>query len=497
MMNISKIWVIATFSMLGLITLGSCSDSDDETVTEETTQTETTGDTTETEETDETASEEEDFSDWTDATHSKSVDPNFDIVFNDASVMRLDIKIDSDTWTEMQSNLASVLASATGTSGAAGGPPPGGGPGGGQGGGQATSEDGYVQNTSFDNPDWFSCSVFYNDIEWYHVGVRFKGNSSLQRAYEQGDKKLSFKFDFDEFEDDYPDLKNQRFYGFKQLNLNNNFMDESFMREKVTADMFRQFGVAAPHTRFCAVYVDHGDGVEFYGVYTMVEEVDDTVLEEQFSDEDGNLYKPDGDAASFGAGTYDEDEFVKKSNEDEADFTDVAALYEVINDTEGRTSDPETWRADVEAVLNVPIFLKWLAANVVMQNWDTYGKMTHNYFLYNDPENGLLTWIPWDNNEALQDKNSPLSLSLSEVTDMWPLIYCLLTQDTYRSQYEANVEAFATECYTSSQLHDVYDTYKALLQDYASQEGNSNFSSAVSQLKQHVTTRSSAALSAF
>ena len=27
--------------------------------------------------------------------------------------------------------------------------------------------------------------------------------------------------------------------------------------------------------------------------------------------------------------------------------------------------------------------------------------MTHNYFLYNDPDTGKLNWIPWDNNEAL------------------------------------------------------------------------------------------------
>ena len=71
------------------------------------------------------------------------------------------------------------------------------------------------------------------------------------------------------------------------------------------------------------MYVDHGDGPVYFGLYTLVEEVDDTVLDTQFSDENGNLYKPDGDAASFAAGTYDEDEYVKKNNEDEADFYDV------------------------------------------------------------------------------------------------------------------------------------------------------------------------------
>ena len=168
--------------------------------------------------------------------------------------------------------------------------------------------------------------MFYNGIEWYRVGVRFKGNSSLQSSWQNGILKLSFKLDFDEFEDDYPQIDNQRFYGFKKLSLKNNYDDKSMLREKVAGDVFRNAGLVGSHTAFYTVYVDHGDGPQYFGVYTLVEEVDDTVLDEQFSDDDGNLYKPDGDAASFAIGTYDEDEYVKKTNEDEADFTDVTSL---------------------------------------------------------------------------------------------------------------------------------------------------------------------------
>ncbi|MFA6832228.1 MAG: CotH kinase family protein [Bacteroidaceae bacterium] len=478
---------LAFFSLLGLTIITSCSDDDIATVTE-TTDPSTTETTDPVEETDSTATE--DYSDWTEATHSKNVDPNFEEVFDESSVMRVSIKIASDTWENMQSNLATVLGSSS-NSGAPAGP---GGPGGQAGPGQQTDESGYVQNTSYDNPDWYSCSLYYNDKEWYHVGIRYKGNSSLQNAYQQGDSKLSFKFSFDKFEDDYPDLKNQRFYGFKQLNLNNNFNDESFMREKVTADLFRSFGVPAAHTRFCAVYVDHGDGEEFFGVYTLLEEVDDTVIDTQFSDNDGNLYKPDGNAASFGAGTYNEEQFVKKTNEDEADFTDVSTLYTVLNDTTTRIQDPALWRTNLESILNMPEFLKWLAANTVIQNWDTYGNMTHNYFLYNNPDTQLLSWIPWDNNEALENNDKCLSLSLSEVSSLWPLINYVMTQSTYKTEYESNLTDFATNYFSTSKMDGLYSTYYDLLKDYASEEGNSNFSSAVEKLKEHVASRTSSVL---
>lgn len=326
---------------IGLIPLSSCSDDEDDLTTTDTEQEESSDDS--------VVSDDEDYADWTEATHSNDAELNYDVVFDQSQVLRFDIEISSDDWQTMQNDLAENL-------GYSGGNRPGGG-------GVASSSD-------FD-PVWVPCLFKFNDTEWYHVGIRFKGNSSLQAAYQSGNNKLSFKLDFDEFEDDYPAIKNQRFYGFKQLNLNNNYDDASLMREKVAADLFRSFGVPASQTTFCVVYVDHGNGPQYYGVYTLVEEVDDTVIETQFIDDSGNLYKPDGDAASFAYGTFDTDEFYPKTNEDETDFSDLRSLYDVLHSSE-RTTDIETWKNNLEAVFNVDAFLKWLAANTVMQNWDTY-----------------------------------------------------------------------------------------------------------------------------
>lgn len=42
-----------------------------------------------------------------------------------------------------------------------------------------------------------------------------------------------------------------------------------------------------------------GDYFQYYGAYTIVEEVDDSVFDSQFSDGLGNLYNPDCNAPSF------------------------------------------------------------------------------------------------------------------------------------------------------------------------------------------------------
>ncbi len=440
------------------------------------------------------------YPDWTEETHGNSAGLNYDVVFNQNKVLRLDIEIDSEIWSEMQSNLASILGSPLSEGPGSFGPPPhamkglgpgGGGPGGGGPGVEESMED----------PDWFPCSLVFEGTEWYNVGIRYKGNSSLRSAYQSGIKKLSLKLDFDEFEDDYPGLENQRFYGFKQLNLNNNYDDASFMREKVGADLFREFGLIASQTAFCAVYIDNGTGSQYFGLYALVEEVDDSVLETQVGDDSGNLYKPEGSAATFAKGTFDEDEMYKKTNEDLGDYSDVKALYDIINDSK-RTTATEAWKEELELVFNVDVFMKWLAANTVIQNWDTYGVMNHNYYLYNKPSEGKLNWIPWDNNEAFQagKQGGALSLSLSEVGNDWPLISYLIAVDEYQDLYKTYLRRFIEEVFVPADMISTYSAYYELIKEYADAEESgytflrysSQFDSAVESLKSHVQARNNA-----
>ena len=288
----------------------------------------------------------------------------------------------------------------------------------------------------------------------------------------------------------------------KKLSLKNNYDDKSMLREKVAGDVFRNAGLVGSHTAFYTVYVDHGDGPIYFGVYTLVEEVDDTVLDEQFSDDDGNLYKPDGDAASFAAGTYDEDEFVKKTNENEADFSDISSLLAVLHD-DSRTTDPATWRANLEAIFDTDVFLKYLAVNTVVQNWDTYGRMTHNYFLYNDPDTSKLTWIPWDNNEALQlgKMGGALPLDFSGLNAaQWPLIGYLYQDDVYKTQYDAYVQDVVDGAFNTSTIQSLYSTYSTLIQPYATSEiegytflnNSSDFQAGINELNSHVVSRAAA-----
>lgn len=417
--------------------------------------------------------------DWTESTHSKSADPDFDEVFNDSEVKRLDIVISEERWQVMLNDMTNTY-------------------------GEFGTSSGHSQGliSTDEDPVFVPAEIFYNGRQWYRVGVRFKGNSSLQTAWQSGILKLSFKLDFDEFEDEYPQIDDQRFYGFKKFSLKNNYDDNSFLREKVAADVFANAGVAVSHTAFYAVYVDHGDGAEYFGLYTLVEEVEDTVIETQFSDDDGNLYKPEDSGASFVNGTFNETDFEKKTNEDEADWSDIQALFSALHDN-SRTSDPASWRAGLDAVFDTDVFLKYLAVNTVIQNWDTYGRMTQNYFLYNNPENGKLTWIPWDNNEALQEGKNGGSLALNFAdlqSGNWPMIEYLYDDDVYRAKYDQNVFEVIQGSFEVNSMQNTYAQYESLIEPYATSERDGysflssdyQFYQAISTLNQHVESRTNA-----
>jgi hypothetical protein len=190
--------------------------------------------------------------DWTTTTHSSEVDPNMDEVFDNNTVKKLEIVITEKRWQTMLDDM-------TETYGAFGA-------------GAGTASIDTEEESVF-----VPSEVFYNGLEWYRVGVSFNENSSLQRSWQNGILKLSFKLDFDFFGNDYPQIENQRFYGFKKLNLKNNFDNKSVLREKGTLDTSSDTELVASYTAFYKVYIDHGDGVEYFGLYTLVEEVDDTV----------------------------------------------------------------------------------------------------------------------------------------------------------------------------------------------------------------------------
>ena len=467
---------------------------------------------------------------WSEDSHGDDADPNYEVVFPQDEVNQITITIAPEDWEAMQANMTELLGEqGSGGSGPGGFGPPGGGerpegfapPGGERPGGVEIPEDlelpqghrpgrpgegggpGLGGDFTPENPMWVPATVEFDGQTWTNVGVRYKGNSSLRSAWQSGSLKLPLKLDFDEFEDDYPEIDDQRFYGFKQLSLANGFGDNTYMRDTITYDLFEDAGLVAAETAYYEVILDYGEGPVNLGLYTMIEVIDDTVIDRAFGDDDGNIYEGDGRAASLAEGTFAEikNSFQKENNKEEADYGDIEALYHVLH-SDQRTGDPEAWRAGLESIFDVDTFLEWLAISSAIQHWDRYGAMSHNYYLYNDPDTGRLTWISWDHNLVLGGNRGGIgrnraggdTLDQANVDDNWPLIRFLLDDLVY---YEAYIGYLGetVALLNPDEMATRYQELAALLRPYAAREdGGQAFDAAVEQLTEITYDRQEAVI---
>ncbi len=419
--------------------------------------------------------------DWTEASHGK-VTPNYSVTFPQDSVNTIEITITAAQWVGVCANMRELWGFDFGSRGTR----PGGFP--------------------ADDPAYVPVPVRYNGKTWKKVGWRLKGNSTLQSAWSQGNYKLPFRLKLNEYEDAIPAIKGQRFYGFKELSFSPGRSDNSLIRDKVTADIFRLAGVPAARTAMYRVFMDVGAGMRYVGVYTAIEVIDDTMVKDQFGEDKGNIYKPESRFQVF-----IESQFEKKNNKTSS-YADVQAAIAALN-SPLRTSNATQWRANLDATFNVDHFLKWLAVDNAIVNWDSYGTMAHNYYLYNHPVKKL-TWIPWDHNEAMignpsitsvaQGAQGPgnrgLSLSMNEVTAAWPLIRYLVDDSVYNAIYKAHLKAFNTSVFTQAAMDALFGKYHALVAPYAigatgEQVGATYlpnpaaFTNALPELKAHVAAR--------
>lgn len=462
---------------------------------------------------------------WDEQAHGSDAEPSFDIVFPQDKVNQIKITIDPADWEAMQANMTELFgARRTGGQGAIGPRDPRR-PEGGALPGQQLPEgevppvgpqqpgDGALPGPQFpgdgapqaprgqwpgggglqaaaENPMWVPATIEFAGKTWSHVGVRYKGNSSLRSAWSSGTLKMPLKLDFDEFEDDYPEIKNQRFYGFKQLSLANGFGDPTYMREMVAYDLLEEAGLAAAETAYYEVLLDYGEGPTSLGLYTVIEVIDDTVIERCFGDDSGSIYEAEGPAASLAQGTLQQipSSFQKENNED-SDWSDIEALYNVLH-SEERTTDAAAWRAKLESVFDVDGFLEWLAISSMIQHWDTYGQMPHNYYLYNDPATGRLVWISWDHNLVLgaqmgggTSRGRSASLDKKDVSANWPLIRYLLDDPTYYDAYANHLKEARSSVFDPDRLAAKYEQLADLIAPYAAKDGGEEeFGAAVQEL---------------
>jgi hypothetical protein len=295
------------------------------------------------------------------------------------------------------------------------------------------------------------------------VGLRFKGNSSYELATHT--LKRPMKVEFDRF------VKDQTFRGMARLNLHNNALDPSHVREALSYWVFRDAKVPAPRTAYALGYLTV-DGVhdrKLLGLYTLVEEVDENFLESRFGSAKGLLLKPE---MGFGL-PYEGEDFKKyedryrpKTKGTEKTWRRLVEFTRLIH-----KADDATFEREIENVLDVEAFLRFVAANGLLANTDSFLSTGHNFFMYVHPKTLKVHFVPWDLNLSIGGFDWVGShqelVQLSVKKPYVPpnqLLDRLLAIPRYQAKLREVTEAIVKDVFNARELNERLDQFDRVIE---------------------------------
>lgn len=134
-------------------------------------------------------------------------------------------------------------------------------------------------------------------------------------------------------------------------------------------------------------------------------------------------------------------------------------------------------KENVEDYLDVDQMLRYIAANVVILNDDSYfGTMLHNYYLYE--KDGKLCMIPWDYNLAFggfamgsSDATNLVNRAIDDVVSSGtleerPLLAAALSTEDYMEQYHAYLQELMDGYFNSGQFMNTVEYIKEMISLY-------------------------------
>lgn len=214
----------------------------------------------------------------------------------------------------------------------------------------------------------------------------------------------------------------ERFFGCDRLILKWFHEDPSYCREIYSYDLFHRFGVwSAPYASYCrlSIYIKGDTKPVYMGVYAMIENprkgwLDARLKEGHIPDKTGNMWK-----ASYGADLSNADKSRMGLSDDYGQVNPVydlktnktglaAAQQELADFISGMTplkSGSDELKAWLEQHIDVDLFLRAYAVNVMVGMWDDYWINQNNYFFYFDA-NHRFYFIPFDYDNTLGTSNS-------------------------------------------------------------------------------------------
>ncbi|MDG1482373.1 MAG: CotH kinase family protein [Myxococcota bacterium] len=234
---------------------------------------------------------------------------------------------------------------------------------------------------TLDNYTYVEASVSTGAAWFDRVGFRKKSTVGSNRSL---DDKAAFKIDLNRYED-------HRLGGQEVLTLNNMVQDPTYVAEHLAYMLFRSAGIPAPRVGYVRLSINGED----WGLYALIENVDDTFLDRWYADSSGVLYE----------GAYGTDLVVGALEDLEVDEGDAGAREDLVAVAEilsGEASDDAI--AALEQRVDLDSLLLNMGIEAAILHWDGY-TTANNYRLYHDPQTDRLQLLPWGTDQTFIDSS--------------------------------------------------------------------------------------------
>jgi hypothetical protein len=301
------------------------------------------------------------------------------------------------------------------------------------------------------NFPWVHAELVAGNNTYTNIAARYKGHFTYGATSHL--LKRSLKIDLGHYG------AKAKFGSLKKLTLNAGILDPGKSREALAYAVYRDAGVPAPRTAFAEVYltVPGRYKEELLGLFTLIEDIDDSFLQNHFGDANGLLMKPEGVRGPdfLGLNWQDYKDRYKPGREASTEEADaLIALAHLIDQ-----SKPEAFLNKIEQSLNVDEFLRYLAVTAMLVDLDSPLAMPQNFYLYLPSKSKKLVYLPWDLDLSFAawpmggsaDEQMKLSL-IHPYTGRYKLISGLLSVPRIREQYLEIVRQISTNFFSEEEL---------------------------------------------
>ncbi len=273
--------------------------------------------------------------------------------------------------------------------------------------------------------EYVEASLTFNGETISPVKIRYKGSvgawigglSGKDWSKPSGRKtatKLSLKINFNW------DGNDRKFYGLNKLQLHSQNNDPSQMRDRLGYWLYRQMGVPAPRAVHARVIINK----KYYGVYVLIEQIDDAFASHNFADGSGNVYKEVW-PLDYNGKALEACDFLKNLKTNTSGIPSAKLITNFAQEIEATQTD-EDLLLKIEQYMDIDKIIAYAVVDYTIRNddgafhWycDKTGCGNHNFYWVEEPAAGKVHLIPWDLDNAFENIIKEAN-PVTPITDKW------------------------------------------------------------------------------